>query len=263
MAGDEELRERARRLWALGDYDEIADRLYPAAEALVEVAGVQRGTRVLDIGAGTGNVAIAAAQRGATVVATDIAPSMVERGRARTAGSEIDWLEADAEELPFDDGAFDAATSAFGLVYAPHPERVSRELLRVLRPGGVAAFTAWGRFGIQPALLDAVAGVAGVPPGDQSPEDWGEESVVRERLSQAAEVHTERRTLRWVFDSAQAWVAFMTENAPPVVALMQALPPERQDLLRERLVEVVLAHGHEQDGGFVVEPEYLLVTARR
>jgi ubiquinone/menaquinone biosynthesis C-methylase UbiE len=135
------LKEGQRWLWSLGDYDEMARRLQPYADALADACGIARGTHLLDVGAGTGNLAIAAARRGAAVVASDLSPRMVELGRARSAAEHlaIEWREADAEDLPFEDGRFDVVASAFGAMFAPRPELVARELTRVVRPGGLVA----------------------------------------------------------------------------------------------------------------------------
>ena len=121
-------------VWGLGEYERVAQRIAPAAEALVEAAGVGPGTRVLDVAAGTGNVALAAAGRGARVTATDLSPRMVELGRVRTSG--VEWSVADAQDLPFDDGTFDVVLSCFGSMFAPDRQRTADELLRVTRPGG-------------------------------------------------------------------------------------------------------------------------------
>src|SRR5918995_2197516 len=111
-------------MWGLGDYAELSEALRPAAEALADACAVSAGQEVLDVAAGDGNFAIACAQEGASVVASDISPGMVERGRARAAaeGFDVEWLEAGAEELPFEDERFDCAGSGFGAMIAPRPE---------------------------------------------------------------------------------------------------------------------------------------------
>ena len=266
MTDPEELRERARRLWALGDYPPIAQRLLPAAETLVDAADVGPGQRVLDVAAGTGNVAMVARELGAEVIASDIAPSMIEQGRARTAGLGIDWVEADAQDLPFGNASFDAALSTFGVIFAHDPHRASAELARVVRADGVIGLTAWGMYGLQVSVLDAISELVGQDGGplEQRPEAWGDEAIVRERLGpHVSDLRCERHALTWVFPSAEAWVTFMCESAPPVVALRQMLPPDKDPELRARLLDAVRAHGRDEAAGFVVEPEYLLVTARR
>ena len=260
---DDELRENARRVWALGDYAPIARRLEPAAELLVEAADVREDHDVLDVAAGTGNVALMAYERGAKVTASDIAPAMVERGRARTAGLGIDWVEADAEELPFPDASFDRVLSAFGVIFAPHPERAAAELMRVVRPGGVVALTAWGRYGLQASILEAIGSILPMP-ASGAPEEWGDPDIARERLGpHATQIHTEVRALEWHFASAADWLEFMWEHAPPMLAMRAVLQPDQVEPMRAALIEAIRAHGREDRGDFVVEPQYQLVVARR
>jgi ubiquinone/menaquinone biosynthesis C-methylase UbiE len=145
----EAIKERNRWMWGLGDYTELSEALRPAAEALADACAVSAGQEVLDVAAGDGNFAVACAREGASVVASDLSPGMVERGRARAEreGFDIEWVEADVEELPFEDDRFDCAASVFGAVFAPHPEVAAREMFRVVKPGGTIGLTSWGYFG--------------------------------------------------------------------------------------------------------------------
>ena len=132
-----EIKQRQRKVWALGDYSELSHWLEPAARALCDACAVSAGQEVLDVGAGDGNFTLAAAREGAAVVASDLSPGMVELGRERTSaeGFEIEWVEADAEDLPFDDGRFDVAASSFGAQFAPRPQVAAAELFRVVSSG--------------------------------------------------------------------------------------------------------------------------------
>ncbi|MGH3132669.1 MAG: class I SAM-dependent methyltransferase, partial [Gaiellaceae bacterium] len=128
-----------RAMWALGDYDRFAkETVWELGPVLVEACGVSAGQRVLDVAAGTGNVAIRAAAAGAHVTASDLTPENFEAGRKEAAaqGVEVEWVEADAEALPFGDGAFDVVTSSLGAMFAPDHQAVADELVRVCRPGG-------------------------------------------------------------------------------------------------------------------------------
>ena len=130
----------ARTMWALGDYHRFAtETVWELGPILVAASGVSAGQRVLDVAAGTGNVAIRAAQAGASVVASDITPEHFDAGRraAREAGVELEWIEGDAQALPFADDEFDIVTSCFGAMFAPDHGAAANELLRVCRPGGV------------------------------------------------------------------------------------------------------------------------------
>ncbi|MEA2403841.1 MAG: hypothetical protein QOE08_488, partial [Thermoleophilaceae bacterium] len=132
------INQRARAVWDLGDYPKIAELILPAAQSLLDACAISAGQEVLDVAAGNGNLAILAAEEGASVVASDLSPGQVALGKARSEadGVDIEWLEANAEDLPFEDGRFDCAASVFGAVFAPRPELVASELFRVVKPGG-------------------------------------------------------------------------------------------------------------------------------
>jgi SAM-dependent methyltransferase len=134
-----ELRQKHRKMWASGDYPSMVETfLTPLGPRLVEFAGIGAGQRVLDVAAGTGNASIPAAQAGADVVASDLTPELFEAGRARAAaaGVELEWVEADAHGLPFEDGSFDTVISSIGVMFAPFHQTAADELVRVCRPGG-------------------------------------------------------------------------------------------------------------------------------
>ena len=153
-----DVKERQRELYEAGDYSALAAVFEPAAAALVEAVDVRSGHTVLDVAAGDGNGALAAARLGARVTATDISPVQVQRGQERCArdGGDVDWLVADAERLPFSANAFDRVISAFGVVFAPQPEVAVAELFRVCRPGGIVGLTVWPRDGYMGELTAAL-----------------------------------------------------------------------------------------------------------
>src|SRR3954469_1053077 len=143
---DPELKTRHRAMWASGDYTHMVETfLLPLGPRLVETAGIGPGTRVLDVAAGTGNASLPAAERGAAVTASDLTPELLEAGRARAreAGLELEWAEADAERLPFADASFDVVMSSIGVMFAPHHQAAADELVRVCRPGGNIALLCW------------------------------------------------------------------------------------------------------------------------
>src|SRR3954451_1234417 len=139
----------------MGDYEPIAELLLPAARDLIDACATSAGQEVLDVGAGTGNLAVLAAEEGASVVACDLTPEMVEKGRARSEADDVDieWLVADAEDLPFEDERFDCAASVMGAIFAPQPEVMIKELFRVVRPGNTVGLTAWGDYGLQAEMF--------------------------------------------------------------------------------------------------------------
>jgi 2-polyprenyl-3-methyl-5-hydroxy-6-metoxy-1,4-benzoquinol methylase len=136
---DAELKARHRAMWAKGDYPDMVETfLLPLGPRLVEAAGIAPGMHVLDVAAGTGNASIPAAQRGASVTASDLTPELLDAGRQRAeaAGVSLGWVEADAEHLPFEDESFDVVISSIGAMFAPHHQETADELVRVCRPGG-------------------------------------------------------------------------------------------------------------------------------
>src|SRR3954454_10442699 len=171
-------------MWGLGDYADLSEALRPPAAALAAACAVSAGQEVLDVAAGDGNFAIACAREGAKVVASDLSPGMVERGRSRSQaeGYAIEWVEADAEDLPFDDGRFDCVGSVFGAMIAPRPRRVAEEMFRVTRPGGTVAMTAWTPQSKLVELFSVGRRYVPTPPDMPSLEEWGKEDAVRERF---------------------------------------------------------------------------------
>ena len=153
---DSELKARHRAMWASGDYPAMVETfLLPLGPQLVEACGIGSGMKVLDVAAGTGNASIPAAQRGAEVTASDLTPELFDAGRARAGseGVELEWVEADAENLPFDDESFDVVMSCIGAMFAPQHQRVADELVRVCRPGGTIGMLNWTPEGMIGALF--------------------------------------------------------------------------------------------------------------
>jgi ubiquinone/menaquinone biosynthesis C-methylase UbiE len=258
------IKERTRQIWGLGDYGALSEALRPAAEALADACAVSAGQEVLDVAAGDGNFALACGREGASVVASDLSPGMVERGRARAEaeGYDIEWVEADAEALPFEDASFDCVGSVFGAMIAPRPRVVAEELFRVVRPGGTVGMTAWTKEGFTAELF--ALGRSYAPPSDQPLSDeWSIEENVRERFDGlAARFELERRVLAWEADSPEALVATLGTSAPPWVAAKQNLPPERwASLVAEALELAQRWAGDERP--VRLENEYALIVARK
>ncbi len=263
-----EVKARSREVWGKGDYVKLAARLEPAARELVDAAAVSAGQEVLDVAAGNGNVAVLAAREGAAVVALDLAPAMVEMGRMRTSteGLDVDWVEGDAEALPFEDGRFDAVLSVFGAMLTPQPEVVAAEMLRVVRPGGTVGMANWTPDGFQAHLFMKIREY-GPPQPPEAPvptEEWGYEDRVRERFEGlGANVEIERRVLRWEFESADDGWAFFANAGGPSSALREALPADRLESLRGDFVDLVERWNRAEGGSIALDGEYLIVLARR
>lgn len=261
----EALQKRTRAMWTAGSYTEASRRLEPAAARLVEGSGVEVGHRVLDVGAGDGSVALAAARRGADVVATDPTPAMVERGRDRTKAEDaaVDWLAADAEALPFPASSFDRVLSGFGVMFAPTPRRAAAELFRVARPGGLVGVTVWDSASFMGALLKTVERHAPPPRGVSKPSGWGRyETRYRHFVTHAGEFHEDTGTLRLDFASAQdAWEELLDEPGP-LAAAARALPPrEGRAMLADEVQDLVRAHASAAEAPrAVLDAAYVVVT---
>ena len=188
---DAELKARHAAMWASGDYPSMVETfLLPLGPRLVEACGIESGMRVLDVAAGSGNASIPAAERGAEVTASDLTPELLDAGRAvaEAKGLELDWVTADAENLPFEDGRFDVVMSCIGAMFAPHHQPVADELVRVCRPGGTVGMLNWTPEGMIGALFKTMGPFAPPPPpGAQPPPLWGGEDHVRELFGDRVE----------------------------------------------------------------------------
>jgi SAM-dependent methyltransferase len=203
---DADLKARHRAMWASGDYPSMVETfLTPLGPRLVEACRIGPGTRVLDVAAGTGNASIPAAQLGAHVTASDLTPELLEAGRARAGRADIDWVPADAEHLPFADGAFDVVMSAIGVMFAPHHQQAADELVRVCAPGGRIGLLSWTPEGMIGALFRTMKPFAPPPPpGAQSPPLWGDEEHLNELFG-----------ARVAWDAAQRGMLTVTAFAQP------------------------------------------------
>lgn len=226
----EMLKERAKFVWSLGDYRKVAEVFLSAAERVVAAGGVGPGMDVADVGAGTGNLAVISAEAGASVWASDLTPEMVEIGKARSteAGLEIDWLEADAEDLPYEDNRFDVTLSMFAAMFAPRPDVVSKELFRITKPGGKVVMANWAEDGAAAELLKLLARFQPPPPPDLEPTSlWGNEEVVRRRFGPYADaIELKRDFVRWDFASLDAAQDFFENNVGPMAAAKKMLDPD-------------------------------------
>lgn len=255
------IKQGARALWAAGDYPDIARRqLWEVGPRIVTAAGVLPGEDVLDVACGTGNVALRAARAGARVVGVDLTPELLETGRALAAEAEvtIDWIQGDAEDLPFEDESFDVVTSSFGCMFAPRHAVTAGELARVLRPRGRLVVTAWTPQGSMGTFFATVARYLPAAPAiAQPPILWGVEAHVAELFAGSGiELTFERRVVTPApfASSDEALSYFETKFGPMMMARQLAEAAGRWDQLRSEL-----ATYYERD-----EPlEYLLTVGRK
>ncbi len=262
-----QVKQRHAWIWAQGDYSGLSAVLRPAALALADACAVSAGQEVLDVAAGDGNFAIACAGEGAKVVASDLSPGMVERGSARSQaeGYEIEWVEADAEELPFEDGRFDCAGSVFGAMIAPRPEVAAGELIRVVRPGGTVGMTAWVPGGFTAELI-ALGRRYGPPADPDVPvsEEWGVEETARERFEGiAGSVECQRRELLQEEESYEAFAGRFADTAPTMVAARQTFSPEQFDAMLADIRELAERLNEADNGSIRIKSPYLLIVARK
>lgn len=258
---DRALKAKHRIVWALGDYAAVAREVIPElGRVLVAESGVRPGERVLDVAAGTGNASIVAARAGASVVASDLTPELLEIGRQDAArqGVELTFEEADAEALPYADDSFDAVLSCVGVMFAPHHEVAARELTRVVRPGGTLALINWTPEGFIGQLFATLKQFVPAPPaGVQPPPLWGGEDHVRELLGdRVTDLSMEHRRLS--VDRFASGAAFRDFYGPTAAAYRGiGDDDERRGDLDDALA--ALGDRHLESGA--MDWEYLLVTA--
>ncbi len=267
---DRALKARHRAMWALGDYPAVAADVIPAlGPVLVEACRVQTGDRLLDVAAGSGNVAVPAAAAGARVVACDLTPELFEAGRAQAAaaGVEVEWAQADAEHLPYAEHTFDVVTSCVGVMFAPHHQPAADELIRVCRPEGRIGLVSWTPEGFIGRLFATMKPFVAPPPaGVQPPPLWGREDHVRELLGdRVVDVEAERRLLPVDrFPSPEAFRDFFKRCYGPTIAAYRGLGDDEArvaelDAALTALAASALGGGDRPS----MDWEYLLLTARK
>jgi ubiquinone/menaquinone biosynthesis C-methylase UbiE len=267
MPVNPDLQEQGRRVWGAGNWDEVADYVGQVGEPLLDAIGLEPGMRLLDIGAGSGgSVAIPAARRGADVVASDLVSAHFEAGRRRAAdaGVEIEWVEADALDLPFEDGSFDRVTSTFGHMFAPDHALAASEMARVCKPGGVIGFACWTPEGLIGQMFKITGSFMPPPPeGVLPPPLWGSEAHVRELFEPLGfELEFERKVNVFTHESFDEYNEHFESNFGPMVTV-KAMLGERFEELTAATHELFNEANQATDGGIRTEGEYLQTIARK
>jgi SAM-dependent methyltransferase len=265
----EALKAAHRGVWESGNYTDVADRYVgPLAEVAVERAGIEPGHHVLDIATGAGNAALIAARHGAAVTGLDLAPGLLATGelRARSVGLEVDWVEGDAEALPFADESFDRVLSVVGVQFAPRHEVAAAELARVLRPGGRVALTAWTPDSFIGKILRTVAPRMPKPPaGAYPPPLWGDEDHVADLLAGSiGPLELEIRATDFAHESEARFVDYMATHYGPLLKARERLEPLGEwDELRAELIAVCERFDRGEAGVFRAPSEYLVASGTR
>ena len=263
----ESLKTRLKAMWMTGDYGQVAKHIETDAEEFIARLELKPGLRVLDVACGSGNLAIPAARAGAIVTGVDIATNLLEQARERAESKNltIQFDEGDAENLPYGDASFDVVVSMFGAMFAPRPELVASELVRVCRPGGRIAMANWTPEGFVGQMFKINGKHVPPPPNMASPIKWGDEETVRERLRDGvADLQLTRRIclFEYPFPPAEV-VEFFRKYYGPTQRAFDALDTSGQAALRSELEQLWSEHNQAPDDKTQVEGEYLEVIATR
>jgi len=261
-----ELKTRLKTTWMTGDYDVFSRFMEKDASEFFQRLGITPGTRLLDVGCGSGQLALIAARAGATVSGCDIAANWIEKARARAAaeGLEITFEAGDAESLPYDDAQFDAVVSLIGAMFAPRPDLVAAELTRVCRPGGMIAMANWTPGGFIGQMFKTISKHI-APLGMPAPVLWGDEATVRDRLRNGiSDLKCAPRIYHFDYPfPPDEVVEFYRVNYGPVGRAFASLDLAGQEKLRSELAGLWSAHNYSRENTTKVDAEYLLVIATR
>ena len=254
-----------QQVWSKGDFARIGVSAQIVQEELCEAIDVLPGSRVLDVACGAGNGAIAAARRNAEGVGLDYVPALLERGRERAAaeGYEVEFVEGDAQNLPFEDASFDYVISTFGAMFAPDQEKTAAELLRVCRSGGKIGMANWPPRGLVGAgIFKVTAEHAPPPPGLQPPVLWGTEDRLRELFGDGiSDLTLNERHVIFRYQSPEQWLEFFREFFGPMIMAFARVGDEGAPALESDLLAVVREANRAGDAALVAPAEYVEVVA--
>jgi len=260
------IKQRQQATWASGDYAAIGTTLQIVGETLAEAADVRAGQTVLDVAAGNGNASLAAARRYAVVTSTDYVQALLDKGRARAEAEELpmQFRLADAEALPFVDGAFDAVLSTFGVMFTPDHRRAASEMLRVVRPGGRIALANWTPGGFIGRLFKVIGAHVPPPAGVQSPSLWGTEPHIVELFGvKATQIRCERRLFNFRYRSAAHWVQVFRDLYGPMHNAFGALDNDGAQSLERAIMALLDELNVGGPDSLVVPGEYLEIVITR
>ncbi len=260
------IKSRQMATWASGDYGRIGITLQITGEALCEALDIHSGQSVLDVAAGNGNATLAAARRFCKVVSTDYVHSLLEQSRIRAAAEKlaIDYREADAEDLPFDDASFDNVVSTFGVMFAPDQGQAASELIRVCKRGGKIGLANWTPDGFVGQIFKAVGRHVQPPPGVNPPVAWGTEAFLERHFGpRVSNIEVKTRQFIFRYHSPGHWLDIFSTYYGPMVKAFAALDEAAGVSLRKEIEQVIGQHNRAADGTMVVPSDYLEVVISR
>lgn len=254
-----QIKSRQQVTWASGDYAVIGNTLQIVGEELCEALDLRSNQRVLDVAAGSGNAALAAARRWCDVTASDYVPALLDRARERALAERfpIKIEIVDAESLPFADAAFDVVTSTFGAMFTPQHEKPAQEMLRVCRSGGKIGLANWTPDSFIGGLFKIIGWYLPPPLGLKSPALWGTKEHLVALFGQEATIHAEKRNFTMRYRSDEHWIETFRTHYGPVLKAFDALDPIQQKALHVDIKALIAQHNQARDGTMVVASEYL------
>jgi SAM-dependent methyltransferase len=257
------LKTKQRAAWSSGNYAIVGSTLQIVGEQLCEALDLKSGSKVLDVAAGNGMASLAAARRWCEVISTDYVPGLLDRGKARAAaeGWRLEFMEADAEDLPFEGNQFDVVLSTFGVMFTPNQDQAAAELLRVCKPKGKIGLANWTPDGFIGQVFKTLGKYLPPPAGTRSPAMWG----TRTRLSEmfeagASSVKAESRIFNFRYRSADHFLDVFRTYYGPVLKAFAALEPAKQEELQDDLHALIVRMNRSGDRTMVVPSEYLEVV---
>lgn len=263
----EMLKGKLRATWMAGDFGEVAKIIAKGGEEFIDRLDIRPGMKVLDVACGTGNTAIPAAKKGAVVTGVDIASNLIDQARARAEdeGVNATFDVGDAEDLPYEDGSFDAVTTMFGAMFAPRPDVTASELKRVCKPGGFVAMANWTAEAFTGDMFKTNAKHVPPPPGMAPPLQWGNEDIIRERFAEGiSDLKLTRRKITFEYPyGPDEVVEHFRKYFGPTQKAFESLDESGQRELRKDLVDLWTRHNQATDGTTKVESEYLEVVATK
>ncbi|MGZ9058601.1 MAG: class I SAM-dependent methyltransferase [Burkholderiaceae bacterium] len=257
------IKQKQQATWSSGDYAVVGTTLQIIGELLAEAADVNAGERVLDVAAGNGNVTLAAARRFANVTSTDYVPALLDKGRerAKAEGLNVRFLEADVENLPFEDASFDVVLSTLGSMFAPDHFRTAREMLRVVRAGGRIGVASWTPEGFIGRLFKIIGAHVAPPAGVKSPALWGTEAHIKDLFgANAASIRCERRIFKFRYRSAAHFLEVFRDYYGPTHKAFAALDASGKQALQRDITALLDQLNVGGAASLVVPSEYLEVV---